>query len=273
MTNTPEALRRFGSQVDFGRTATDYATHRAGFPQAFFDLISSRGFASAGQSALDIGTGTGTVARGLARLGLRVVGRDPAPDLLEQARQMDRAAGVDVQYEIGTAETTDHASGSFDLITAGQCWHWFDRPRAADEARRLLRPGGRLLIAHFDWLPLAGNVVDATEALILEYNPEWAGAGGTGLYPAWLNDLAQAGFVDLETASFDINQPYSHEAWCGRIRASAGIKASLTAEATDRFDAALRTRLARDFPDDPLSIPHRVWLATGCLPTNTTTAM
>lgn len=263
---SPDAMRAFGEQVDFGRTARDYAAHRAGFPYAFFDLLAARRYARPGQDALDLGTGTGTVARGLASLGLTATGLDPSRELLDEARALDKAAGVSVTYLTGTAEATGLAPGRFDLITAGQCWHWFDRPAATAEAARLLRPGGRLLIAHFDWLPLPGNIVQATEDLILRHNPDWAGAGGTGIYPAWLADLAQGGFRGLETMSFDITQPYSHTAWRGRVRASAGIAASLGDDETAAFDADLARLLARDAPTEPLQIAHRVWLATGYLP-------
>ncbi|MGK7752333.1 MULTISPECIES: class I SAM-dependent methyltransferase [unclassified Roseovarius] len=259
----PDALRSFGEEVDFGRTATDYATHRAGFPPAFFELLTQRGWAGPGQTAVDLGCGTGTVARGLAALGLEVTGIDPAQPLLDEAVKLDTAAGVEITYKTGTAEATGLASGVADLVAAGQSWHWFDRSAAAAEVARLLRPGGRAVIAHFDWLPLKGNVVAATEALILRHNPDWAGAHGSGIYPAWLTDLAQAGFTALESASFDLCQRYTHAAWRGRIRASAGVAASLDAAATARFDADLAALLERDFPGDPMAVPHRVWLATG----------
>lgn len=249
--------------VEFGRTAADYATHRAGFPGAFFDLLEARGYAVPPARALDIGTGTGTLARGLAGLGLDVTGLDPSAALMEEAARLDAGAGVFVDYREGRAEALPMADGAFDLVTAGQCWHWFDRTLAAAECARVLAPGGRLLIAHFDWLPLPGNVVEATERLILRHNPDWRGAGGTGLHPSWLADMTGAGFARLETASFDITQPYSHVAWRGRIRASAGIAASLDKTAVAAFDTELAALLARDFPVDPLAIPHRVWLATG----------
>ncbi|SLN20312.1 Demethylrebeccamycin-D-glucose O-methyltransferase [Roseovarius albus] len=263
---SPEALRQFGTSVDFGQTAHDYANHRAGFPLEFFDLLAQRRYACSGQTALDLGCGTGTVARGLAHHGLQVTGIDPASDLLGQARVLDKAAGVEVQYRTGTAEDTGSADQSVDLVTTGQCWHWFDRPRAAAEVKRVLRPGGRLVIAHFDWLPLPGNVVEKTEELILKHNPLWAGANGTGLYPAWLTDLANAGFDQLETASFDLSQPYGHIGWRGRIRASAGVAASLSDEQTKAFDQELFNMLTRDFPKEPLAVPHRIWIATGVRP-------
>ena len=56
-------------QVDFGRTAADYARHRAGFPEELFERLVARGIGRAGQRVLDLGSGTGSL--GLA-LGLLV---------------------------------------------------------------------------------------------------------------------------------------------------------------------------------------------------------
>jgi SAM-dependent methyltransferase len=263
-----EATAEFGERVDFGKTASDYRAFRAGFPEAFFARLAQQIGLRSGQAALDIGTGTGTVARGLASLGMNVAATDPASALLREAAELDCLAGVSVDYREGRAEGLDFADGSFDLVTAGQCWHWFDRDRAAAEAFRVLNPGGTLVIAHFDWLPLRGNVVEATERLIVEVNPALTMGGGTGLYPQWLADMADAGFVELETRSFDIAQPYSHEAWCGRVRASAGVRGSLDEVAADRFAARLRALLGTSFSRDPLEVPHRVWWASGRRPTS-----
>ncbi|MGB3315871.1 MAG: class I SAM-dependent methyltransferase [Albidovulum sp.] len=260
------ATRDFGGSVDFGRAAGEYRTHRAGFPDRFFHVLSDHKWAVSGARALDLGTGTGTVARGLARLGLAVEGLDPSEALLTEARALDAEAGVAVEYRTGKAEAPGGADASLDLITAGQCWHWFDRPRAAAEAFRMLKPGGRMVIAHFDWLPLQGNVVAATEALILRYNQGWTMGGGTGLYPDWFADLAGAGFGGIESFSFDHAQPYTHAAWRGRIRASAGVKASLSADMVARFDGELADLLGVHFPGDPLEVPHRVWAVSGVKP-------
>ena len=249
--------------VDFGKTAEDYGRHRAGFPDRFFARLFEHAFVAPGDHVLDLGTGTGTVARGLAQRGCGVTGLDPSAPLLEMARRLDREAGVETSYVNASAETTGLPDGSFDIVTAGQCWHWFDRPRAAAEARRILVPGGRLIIAHFDWLPLPGNVVEATEQLILAHNPKWHLGGGTGIYPKWFADLSAAGFSDIESFSFDLAVPYSHEAWLGRIRASAGIGAALSPEAVTAFNAAHAELLTSRFPKNPLAVAHRVFAVTG----------
>lgn len=250
--------------INFGLTANDYAKFRAGFPDAFFDRVHADGFIKAGASLLDLGTGTGTLARGFALRGCRVTGIDPSAEMLEQARELDQHAGVEVEYRIAKAETTGLPDSSFDIVTAGQCWHWFDRPKAANEVKRILKPGGTLIIAHFDWLPLTGNVVELTEQLIIKYNPAWKFGGGLGMYPQWLRDLGEAGFVDIRSFSFDVDVPYSPEAWRGRIRASAGVGASLAPEQVARFDSELKQRLEAlnqlsGKSEALLFIPHRVF--------------
>ncbi len=252
--------------IDFGRTAQDYRRHRAGFPDALFARLAVYGIGMEGQRLLDLGTGTGSLARGFARRGCRVVGLDPATDLIAQARELDQEASAHVDYVTARAEDTGLADASFDVIAAGQCWHWFDRPRAAVECTRLLRPGGTMLITHFDWLPLPGTVVAASEKLILAHNPTWRGHSGCGIHWKWFADLSSSGFHALQSFSFDVDVPYSHEDWRGRIRASAGVAASLSAEAVAEFDAGHAAMLAAQFPHEPLHTPHRVFALIGRKP-------
>jgi SAM-dependent methyltransferase len=178
--------------------------------------------------------------------------------MIAQARELDDRAGVSVTYAVAKAESTGLDSNSADVVVAGQCWHWFDRPRAADEVIRLLKPGGKLVIAHFDWLPLAGNVMDATEKLIMRYNSEWHMNGGLGIHPQWLPGLSEAGFQNLESFSYDVDVPYTPEAWRGRIRASAGITA-LDGSVVKDFDSDLADLLAAHFPSTILAVAHRVF--------------
>jgi len=246
-------------QVDFGKTAGDYAAHRAGFPKSLFDRLAAMGVGRSGQRVLDVGTGTGTLARGFARRGCTVTAIDPSEPLLVEARRLSEDEGLQVEYLVGRAEDLEVPTGSFEVVSAGQCWHWFDRPAASRECLRVVTPGGALAICYLDWLPVPGGVVAATEALVLQHNPHWDAAGGLGMYPQWTVDVRAAGFEDLETFSFDLDIPYSHEAWRGRIRASAGVAASLPPDAVAAFDAELSELLHRDFPTAELAVPHRVW--------------
>lgn len=244
---------------DWSLTSGDYAKHRQGFPPRFYDLIAREGLFAPGMRVLDIGTGTGTVARSLAARGGEVLGLDPARGQIEAARELARAEGVAARFEEGLAERNGQPDAVFDLVTAAQCWHWFDRGLAAAECFRVLKPGGALLICHYDWMPLPGNVAHASEFLIEAHNPRWRMGRGTGFYPAWATDMWVAGLRDLGFAGFDHDALYSHADWRGRIRASAGVGGALDPGAVERFDAEHQALLAARFPEEPLRVAHRVF--------------
>jgi SAM-dependent methyltransferase len=249
--------------TNFGAVAEDYARFRAGFPDSFFDRLAAIGIGAAGETVVDVGTGTGTLARGFALRGCKVIGIDPDDRLLNQARQLDAAASVTVDYKTGCAEAIPLAHDSADIVSAGQCWHWFDGPRAAREVSRITRPRGRVVMAFFSWLPLPGNVVEATEHLIMKHNPSWHFDGGNGFHLESLPHLYATGFSGFETFSYDVDVAYSMEAWRGRIRASAGVGASLAPAEVKAFDAELARLLEESFPGDVLQVPHRVFAIIG----------
>jgi len=179
--------------------------------------------------------------------------------MLQAARELDAAARISVDYRVARAEETGLADSGFDVVTAGQSWYWFERSLAMAEVARILKPEGILVIAHFDWLPLAGNMVLATEELIERHNPDWKLGGSSGVHPRWLRNLGEAGYRGLETFSYDVDAPYTPQAWRGRIRASAGVGASMTSEQVERFDKELAELLASRFPGNILQVPHRVF--------------
>jgi SAM-dependent methyltransferase len=245
--------------IDFGRTAKDYARHRAGFPASFFTRLLDEGFLTGAKAVLDLGTGTGTVARGLARNGFDVTGVDPARTLLESARLLDEETGVRVDYRLGTAEQTGLPSDSFDVVIAAQCWHWFEQMPALVEIERVVRPDGRLIIAFFDWLTNAGPVEEMRK-LREKHNPAWqSGSWPLGFYPQKPGDLCFANWRSTKSFLYIEDIPYTHEAWRGRMRAYAGIGGSLPPAAVDAFDAEFADVLAEKFPDEPMMIPHRIW--------------
>jgi hypothetical protein len=68
----------------------------------------------------------------------------------------------------------------------------------------------------------------ATAELIGRHNPKARDtANQTGLYPDWLEDVAVAGFEDIQTFTFNGSVAHSHECWRGRMKASGAIGASL----------------------------------------------
>lgn len=230
--------------VDFGRTASDYARYRTVFPPELFTRLAALQVGLPGQRVVDLGTGTGVLARGFAAAGCRVTGVDIAPEMLAQAQ------GDGVTYRVAPAEDTGLSAHAWDVVSAGQCWHWFDQPRAVAEARRLLVDGGALVICSRDYLTTPGSVCAASEELVLAHNPGWSMGTGTGDQPD----------IDghVETFEFDVAVEFTHEQWRGRMRSSNGVAASLPPDAVAAFDAELADLLRDRFPREPLLVPHRI---------------
>jgi SAM-dependent methyltransferase len=243
--------------VDFGRAAGDYAKHRPGFPAEFFEHVKGLGIGVAGQRVLDLGTGTGTLACGFAARGCEATGLDPSAEMLAEAEKAAAASGLSVRWVKGLAEATGLPDGAFDVACAGQCWHWFDRPRAAAEVMRVLRPGGRALIGYFSYLPSPGSMAAATEDLILVHNPSWQWAGHDGRYGHFVPDLEQATFGVPRTFEFTLPIPFTHEGWRGRIRACNGVL-RMPSEKIAVFDAELARMLSERFAD-PVVVDHRIF--------------
>lgn len=95
---------------------------------------------------------------------------------------------------------------------------------------------------------------------MLKYNPTWRHAGGTGIHREWNVDVAAAGFANPETFGFEVDIDYTPEAWRGgRMRTCNGVGASPPDAIVADFDRALGCLLAERFPQDPPTVPHRVW--------------
>ena len=93
---------------------------------------------------LDVGCGTGQSTRAVAQIARRVVGIDNSADMLAHSAPLPR-----VEYQRADAELLPFADSSFDLITVGLAFHWFDQPRFLREARRVLKPAGWLVVYNF----------------------------------------------------------------------------------------------------------------------------
>jgi len=249
--------------ADFGKTAEDYARYRAGYPDWLFERLMRRGLARPGMRALDLATGTGSLARGLAQRGLTVTGLDVSAEMMDAAKALDAAQGLKIDYVVGKAEATGLPAAHFDLVTAATCWPWFDRPKASAEARRVLKPGGWLVICSQDWLPLGENLVARTEAIVQRHNPKWPFGGLDGIQRDAVCDVRAGGFQSIEIFSVDFEIPYTHEGWRGRMRASAGVAGSLAPGQVQAFDAELGAMLARDFPHQPVPAAHCLFTVFG----------
>lgn len=123
----------------------------------------------AGETVLDIGTGTGVVAVTAARAGATVTGLDLTPELLVNARENARIAGhPGIVWMEGDAERLPYPDASFDVVLS-QFGHMFaPRPDVVvSEVRRVLKPAGRFVFA--TWPP--EHFVGRMFAFVAKHSP------------------------------------------------------------------------------------------------------
>jgi ubiquinone/menaquinone biosynthesis C-methylase UbiE len=135
-----------------GTTASYYAKYRRGYPDEFVTAVVDRLHLGSDETVIDLGCGTGLLTVALAGKVRLVVGVDPEPDMLAEARRAtESATGSDIVWVLGSdADLSSLAAlrgeGGWGAVTVGQALHFMDRPRLFGRARQVLRPGGGLVI-------------------------------------------------------------------------------------------------------------------------------
>lgn len=245
-----------GREFDFGRTSEDYAKYRDIYPQSLYEKLIALGVGARGQRILDLGSGTAVLPLNLAHTGARFTATDISENQVRFGRELVRAKGIDnIDFRVCSAEDTGFAAGSFDAVTAVQCFHYFNAERAAEEIRRVLKPRGLFCKIFMDWLPYEDAVIAELERTVLRYNPAWNGSGFRTYryqFPSW----AEGRFALDTVHSYDAVLTFTKEAWLGRIRSCRGVGASLSAADAAAFEAEYRALLEQYA--EPLRLKHQI---------------
>jgi SAM-dependent methyltransferase len=205
----------------FGSDAERYDRTRPSYPQALIERIVA---ASPGPAVLDVGCGTGIVARQFRAAGCRVLGVEIDARMAEFARR----TGIDV--EVSKFEDWSPAGRLFDAVVSGQTWHWVEPVAGAAKAAQALGPRGRLALFWNVQQPPA-ELAEAWSAVYRRLLPDSVFAGATtpgleaysGLLTKAEEGIQMVGaFGEPEQCRFDWDQTYTREEWLDQVPTAGG---------------------------------------------------
>lgn len=126
-----------------------------------------------GEDVLDVGCGTGEVtllAKTRAKNG-KVYGIDPAPEMIAVARSKAARKRLDIDFRVGVIEALPFPDASLDVVTSSLMMHHLPedlKVLGLAEIYRVLKPGGRLLIA--DFMRPSGSLVNHLFIALTRHN-------------------------------------------------------------------------------------------------------
>jgi SAM-dependent methyltransferase len=208
-----ETAARFNDRV------ANYVAYRPGYPSGVVDFLRDELNLTTDSIIADVGSGTGILAELLLRGGYAVVGVEPN-DAMRAAAESRLKNYAGFRSVKGTAEATTLEDESVDFVTAAQAFHWFDAGRARAEFRRILKPGG--------WVVLLWNMrrTDATpflrdyENLLREFGTDYAQVNCEQVSE---DRIAQFFAGDFASKSFDNFQSFDYEGLRGRLLSSSYV--------------------------------------------------
>jgi SAM-dependent methyltransferase len=246
----PEPTFRSGL---FEGTAEDYDRYRLPYPHALIERIRTDLRPDGTGRLVDLGAGTGQVARGLRQFFADVIAVDPEPDMVEYGRARSAREGDAIEWRLGRAEDVDFPSGSLDVVASGNAFHRFDRPVVAKKAADWLRPDGAILVmwsnAFTDPAWTEGGLLQAEISRVLE---EWHKRSGADArvpvgwerkeYPDDVV-LREAGFRRLVDHEVRLRHTWTVDTIIGFLRATSASSRAALGDFHDAFEADLRKTL------------------------------
>jgi len=241
------------------RFRTSVAHYRAGrpaYPPALIRRVASEVGLGETHRVLDLGCGPGPLAIGFAYFSGTVIGLDPEPRMLEEARTAAQGLVPNASFRLGSSYDLDAAPGRFRLVAMGRSFHWMDRAETLRRLDPMIEPEGAVALFRDTHLELPEN----------EWAKEWREvadryaaqdpfharrrAGAWRHHEAVLLDSV---FCRLERISVVTRHQVTTESLIERALSMSSLSRARLGEQVAALAADLRALFARLAPDGTLS--------------------
>jgi SAM-dependent methyltransferase len=200
----------------FGVDPDRYDRTRPHYPDELVNRIIST---SPGPAVLDVGCGTGIVARQFREAGCTVLGVEP------DARMASFAQGTGLDVEVSTIEAWEPRGRLFDAVVAGMTWHWVDPVAGAAKVASVLRPGGRVAVFwHAFEMPesVAAALASVFQRVLPDAPVKMGSTQGVALYQPGLDQALDGfreagGFEGFDQWRFDWSRVYTRDEWLDQV--------------------------------------------------------
>lgn len=213
-------------KVNFSNVAKNYAKFRNDLPTELLEGLKLRGIVFNGKKVADLGAGTGVLCRALEKEGAAVIGVEPSTELIEEAKEIDKEKGSNIEYINAFSEATTLSDNTYDFVTVLRAWHWFDSGKTLTEINRILKENGSLIVMDSGFVSKSKIVIDTLEIIKRHMpNGKLKSAGSKSDAKQMINSFPVEWFKEWQEYQFDLQETYkfnyhvtfSNEEWCGRV--------------------------------------------------------
>ena len=208
------------STTRFSDRVGNYIKYRPTYPAEVIAALETNCGLTPESVIADVGSGTGISTKLFLDHGNRVFAIEPNREMREAGEKL---LGNDVNFTSlpGTAEATGLPSASVDFVVAGQAFHWFDQERAKAEFRRILRPGGWVVLIWNERETDSTDFLRDYQAFLHKHSTDYASVDHTNI-----NEETLRGFYlpePLQLLTFRNSQEFDFEGLKGRCLSSSYI--------------------------------------------------
>jgi SAM-dependent methyltransferase len=205
------ATTRFSDRVE------NYVRYRPGYPPEVLDVLRAETGLAPGQAVADVGSGTGISAKLFLDAGHPVFAVEPNAEMRAAAEAM---LGADPRFRsvAGSAEATTLPDASVDYVVAAQAFHWFHPAAVGPEWRRILRPGGWMVLLWNTRQTDSTPFLRAYEALLHEHGTDYTAVNHENVTDESLRAVLGEGYARRVVPSAQV---FDFEGLKGRLLSSS----------------------------------------------------
>lgn len=205
------------STTRFSNRVENYVRYRPGYPAGIIPYLQKNYQLTTDKTIADVGAGTGISAEMFLKQGYTVIAVEPNAEMREKSVALLQGYPAFSAVD-GTAENTGLEDSYIDAVVCGQAFHWFDQDRCKVEFKRILKPGGVVVII-WNERKISSGFEIAYEELIVKHGQDYKTVAQRNIDPKDIAAFFAPSVYRIET--FYNQQLFDFDGLLGRLLSSS----------------------------------------------------